>query len=902
MKKVVFLFILMFILTLVACKKDVTPAELNILNGDFESEMTDSWVGWTKEGNSFSARGVVMTSTMYEIDVDKTGDYWFNGLEGGTQPMVGKLISNQFELTGTGYVAFKMGAAKNPDIHVDFYVEGTDAAVASITNDDFNEPYITVQLMRKLVDLSDYLNQIVWIEVVDNDTSDDFGFVNLDDFVVVLTQQELTGYQTERSDQLVAYAEPVFEEDETSTTIQNGGFETGDLSGWKILSGSAFTNAAIAPTTQIYWTDSKIYGWGDYYLDGNNNTAISESFTGSIRSSKFTLDGDGWISFMIGAAPTLAYVSINDGTTGEELITVQNPTFNDPKLPLTLRRVYVDASEYLGDVLYISVVDNNGGSGFAFITVDDFRVSLTDQDVQDLMLEQYQVVMAETEDNGFGQLAALKAYYNNYDYPFELATLKFDELITNKVLPGNATEDLTVYLDEASASFGSMNIDIAIDRVVFGESEFTTGFDSFDMSLEGNYVVYYTATYGDETIENSFIIQVASNTNVVNGDFELGDLTGWTLVDGTISLENAIIGASSFWGEAIAYNQGGDFHFDGWAATGVESEGYALQSSNFVLSGTGFISFKLGGNAAYLKVYTTAGDQLIGYYTNPLFADINFPYLGQGSRLATMTRYFADLSAYVGEELYVVFGDDSAISGWAVAFVDDINVYYPEQPILTYDEVNESGDQSATVIQLTHEQAINVFVINGGFESGDLLGWSSTFVDNPVISATSYWGEQLPYNQAGSYHVDGWNTGVAEAEGWTLTSSNFMLMGSGYISVRMAGAAAVTKVYLADGTQIGEYVQTRFNDANFPNVDLGGSWADMGTYVIDLTAYLGQELYVELCDVVIVGGWAHAWFDELITYYETAPDWTISGDEVTLYAPTERNYTIPWQLAVNSLT
>ena len=198
-------------------------------------------------------------------------------------------------------------------------------------------------------------------------------------------------------------------------------------------------------------------------------------------------------------------------------------------------------------------------------------------------------------------------------------------------------------------------------------------------------------------------------------------------------------------------------------------------------------------------------------------------------------------------------------------------------------------------------------IANGGFESGNLAGWT-ILADNwgyvegqptGVISAATYWGENLPYNQAGNYHLDGWNTGIGEPEGWAIQSTNFTLGGSGFISVRMGAAAASVKVCLADGTEIGYYKQNRFNDANFPNVGPGmGSWADMGTYVMDLSAYIGQEMYIVLCDEVIEGGWAHAFFDEVVTYYETAPDYANLSDKVNQSVTGEEVF-IPWQLAVN---
>ena len=115
----------------------------------------------------------------------------------------------------------------------------------------------------------------------------------------------------------------------------------------------------------------------------------------------------------------------------------------------------------------------------------------------------------------------------------------------------------------------------------------------------------------------------------------------------------------------------------------------------------------------------------------------------------------------------------------------------------------------------------------------------------------------------------------------------------------MGAAAAAVRIYTADGTEIGYYKQNRFNDANFPNIGPGnGSWADMGTYVIDLSAYIGQDLYIVLCDEVIDGGWAHGFFDEIVTYYETAPDYANLYDTVA-QSVTGEEVQIPWQLAEN---
>ena len=63
-------------------------------------------------------------------------------------------------------------------------------------------------------------------------------------------------------------------------------------------------------------------------------------------------------------------------------------------------------------------------------------------------------------------------------------------------------------------------------------------------------------------------------------------------------------------------------------------------------------------------------------------------------------------------------------------------------------------------------------VINGGFETGDLTGWTYSegkgngqiLGAEAVISDGVWWAEQLPYNQEGNYHFDGWAAKGGEGE------------------------------------------------------------------------------------------------------------------------------------------
>ena len=66
---------------------------------------------------------------------------------------------------------------------------------------------------------------------------------------------------------------------------------------------------------------------------------------------------------------------------------------------------------------------------------------------------------------------------------------------------------------------------------------------------------------------------------------------------------------------------------------------------------------------------------------------------------------------------------------------------------------------------------------------------------------------------------------------------------------------------------------------------------------MDLSEYIGQEMYIVLADEA-VDGWAHAFFDDVITYYETAPDYANMSDTV-MDGNQAGEIQIPWQLAEN---
>ncbi|MDN4865696.1 GH32 C-terminal domain-containing protein [Priestia megaterium] len=151
--------------------------------------------------------------------------------------------------------------------------------------------------------------------------------------------------------------------------IENPDFETGDLSGWKTVSGDAFTNDHVTKATTNW---SGLFDQnGKYHLWGFSDKHNGDDATGELHSSYFKLSGSGEINLLMGGGNDIKnrYVSLVRASDDKELIRQANTKFADEKY----QRYVWDASKYLGEVLYIKAVDNATG-GWGHINLDDVNV------------------------------------------------------------------------------------------------------------------------------------------------------------------------------------------------------------------------------------------------------------------------------------------------------------------------------------------------------------------------------------------------------------------------------------------------------------------------------------------------------------------------------------------------
>ena len=153
---------------------------------------------------------------------------------------------------------------------------------------------------------------------------------------------------------------------------------------------------------------------------------------------------------------------------------------------------------------------------------------------------------------------------------------------------------------------------------------------------------------------------------------------------------------------------------------------------------------------------------------------------------------------------------------------------------------------------------------------------------NTIISgADHHWNNNnMPFNKTDDGFFKGYyedNTGfVATDEArYRFVSKPFVLSGTGFISIKMAGRPASLHV-LRGNTELAFIdIKTFSTSGDAANITTGYNSCTMVRHVINLNAFLGQVIQIAIADVDRNGNWGAANYDELITKYDTVPSFKV---------------------------
>lgn len=155
---------------------------------------------------------------------------------------------------------------------------------------------------------------------------------------------------------------------QSTNAIANHDFESGDLSGWTILSGDAFTPGDV--TTDQSQDGVAFLQSGSYHYWGYKNGG--DGRTGSMRTDNFVLGGNGLIDLLVGGGRDVNNLYIALVRASDDAVLFKATGRESEQYS----RVFWDASQYIGTACYLKAVDQSSGS-WGHINLDDINIPVS---------------------------------------------------------------------------------------------------------------------------------------------------------------------------------------------------------------------------------------------------------------------------------------------------------------------------------------------------------------------------------------------------------------------------------------------------------------------------------------------------------------------------------------------
>lgn len=360
------------------------------------------------------------------------GTFWnyryFNAMDdfydGNRQESWTGTITSRTWVQQNEYVTFTLGGNSQNKVLIK---NESGEVVATANNNQFNDPFLSVNMITKVVTISEeYIGQTLHLEIVDlttsgfgmttfgalkvNQTLDDVTrtvvahiaetkwIVNLNDDSVQANTNTLAAdyiigtYRTAGEYALVRNNGLIIGEDGnfvSPLTDVDEGFESSGLTNWAYdieysdngneeAPGKYFIpfGSSISEETYANWAEHMPFNkTGNKFYKGWEGR-FDEVAKYRLLSAPFTLSGTGLISIKM--AGNSASLQILDASTHEQLLEINNQVFFDKVNTIvdggrlcTMVRHIIDASDYLGRQIVIALADNRTGGNWGCVFFDE---------------------------------------------------------------------------------------------------------------------------------------------------------------------------------------------------------------------------------------------------------------------------------------------------------------------------------------------------------------------------------------------------------------------------------------------------------------------------------------------------------------------------------------------------
>lgn len=752
-------------------------------NGSLEDEDT----GWTGMNGGFSEDGTYFG----QYPVNNDGRYYV-GIDQGTETVE----SPAFVVGGSGWITFKLGSMRpnsgselrNIYLEVVKYsVEGEGEVLARVRNVLFEDPAAALKLNDYKLDLSQFKGETVFIRAVDQEVGENFRSLYLDAFVTWYDAEPADTY-TDLSKAYYLDTAAAFDLAQTNTAtvvpvLLSEGLLNKEYTYAAKFEGDGLTAEGLKITAEksgVYTvTYTALYGEEEI---GSFSVTVTVTNTTPLPEFENTTKDYAYGEWQSGTPVQVALPADGERFSYSYSVSAGEANIDDRTLtytPSAAGSVQITVTVTLTDKNY-TVTDLPTLSFTVTLNFADSEITLADGDS-----------ISVAFDVNDAEIADKEAY-----------TLDFAQYL---VIPEDKTVSYTVKMNE--------------EDIVLDGSSYTLVFAELGLNeTEQEFVFAVTATSGKTQLKYTVTLRIKDTYQyrLYNGGFDL-DLDGWTL-DGMMDGEknDAALGGISeetgYWEndpsgvDPLFYNDGK--FFSAYAAGAAESATGTLRSANFVIGGSGWITYKLGGakniEQVYLEVVSADGAKRV---TLP-----NFDWSDNAGSLVrgcTLVSYKANLLEYGfarGDKVYLRVTDNGNSTGdYGLFFLDSVVTYYP---------VGSEPDDSFNLVSKYR-------LYNGGFETGSLMGWELTGDIGVVTDDDNYWNDpNRVYGKNGKYLFSWYKNGDGverENATGTLQSRVFTLKQDAIVSFLLGGGQTGVSLEFvrpaADGA--GEEVLARFTNQLF---------------------------------------------------------------------------------------